>query len=254
MKSDRRSALPDMVVLCGGRGQRLGALTAEVPKPLLHVGESPFLLRLLLQWRGEGVNRFILAAHHLAAQFQEFIQRYACQVGQVSIVVEREPLGTGGALKNAASKITTPTFFVANGDSYVSQPLLPVLRIHQHQELPFTLVAIPPNHVVGGARQKGRLLTDADSRLLAFTTEAEVDDGLVNAGLYVMGRLEMERWPLGRYDLESVILPYRNDSSVNVYKSSGRLLDIGLPHHYSAARDGLGPVEKLFAGLDQLSV
>ena len=254
MKDDRTAMLPDMVVLCGGRGQRLGPLTATVPKPLLPVGGNPFLLRLLLQWKAEGVRRFVLAVHHLAEQFHEFAQRYEGMVGKMAIAVEESALGTGGGLKNAAAWVETPTFFTANGDSYVSQTLSPVFNVHEERKLPTTLVAIPPHHVLGGAHQKGRLLVNADAKLTSFSTEANVQDGLVNAGLYVMDRSEMERWPDGRYDLERAILPNRNDSTVSVFKSSGQLLDIGTPRSYLAARDGLGPVENLFSELDKLKI
>jgi D-glycero-alpha-D-manno-heptose 1-phosphate guanylyltransferase len=243
-----------MVVLCGGRGQRLGSLTAVVPKPLLPVGDGPFLLRLLLQWKAEGVRRFILATHHLAEQFHEFARQYQGEVGELVIAAEASPLGTGGGLKNAAAQVKTCSFFAANGDSYVAQPLRNVFKTHRERKLPTSLVAIPPDQVLGGARQKGRLVVDDDARLASFSTEANVQDGLVNAGLYVLDRSEMKRWPEGAYDLESAILPNRNDSTVGVFKSTGRLLDIGTPPCYLAAREGLGPAINLFSGLDKLRI
>ena len=194
----------DMVVLCGGPGKRLGPLTTHIPKPLLSVGGSPFLLRLLLQWKKEGISRFILATHYLHHHFHAFVEQYAPLLGEVEVVSEAEPFGTGGGLKYAASFVKTPVFFAANGDSYVSQSLSQILEIHQKNAHNFTLVAVPAKNVLGGAIQKGRVIFEKNSRLTGFSTEESLSDGWVNSGLYALNLAEIEKWPGGKYDLEKI--------------------------------------------------
>ncbi|MDD2708934.1 MAG: sugar phosphate nucleotidyltransferase [Verrucomicrobiae bacterium] len=243
--------MPDMVVLCGGRGTRLGNLTDAMPKPLLPIGGAPFLLRLLSQWRREGVGRFILAVHYLAEQFQDFVRQHAGRIGPVEVCVEPQPLGTGGALRFAAQRVETPCFLAANGDSYVSQPLGPVYEAHRRHGNPFTLVAVRPEAVAGGAKQKGRLLTDSIGDLREFSTEPDVQDGWVNAGVYVMAREAPQSWADGKFDLESRILPDAARQRVRVFKSDGNLVDIGLPECYATFDRRLGPLERLFEGLNR---
>jgi len=252
MKNSPSSSLPDMIVLCGGKGTRLGVRTSSTPKPLLLVGGKPFLLRLLLQWHREGVRRFILATHYLADQFQEIVAEHAHLFGRIDVVVEPEPLGTGGGLKNAASFVETPTFFAANGDSYVSQALVEVIAAHRQNSSSFTLVAIAPNRVIGGAHQKGCLLMGPKGDLIRFVTEEKVTEGLVNAGLYAITRSEMDYWPSGRFDLEKVIFPKPSCYPVRVFRSNGELLDMGTPQCYSLFDQELGSLDLLFSRIHHL--
>jgi mannose-1-phosphate guanylyltransferase len=101
-----------MVVLCGGKGQRLGSLTQDIPKPLLPIAGAPFLLRLLHQWKKEGVKRFILSTHVFADQFRGFAQKNS-NLAEIIVVEEPQPLGTGQAVQSES-------FLAANGDSYVT--------------------------------------------------------------------------------------------------------------------------------------
>lgn len=70
------TASTDVVILCGGRGARLGELTTHRPKPLLYVGGRPFLFRVLGRMKEEGFTRIILAVHYLAGRFRAFISTY----------------------------------------------------------------------------------------------------------------------------------------------------------------------------------
>src|SRR5713101_888947 len=92
------------VILCGGRGARLGALTAELPKPLLPVDEAPFLDLLLFELGRHGIRRILLLGGVDAAS----IARYAAATPQkarfdlaIETSAEPEPAGTGGALWHA---------------------------------------------------------------------------------------------------------------------------------------------------------
>ncbi len=239
----------DMLVLCGGKGTRLGSKTALTPKPLLPLGGSPFLLRLLLQWKEEGVTRFILATHHLADQFHAFAQTHASQIGNIEVVVEKVPLGTGGGICNALDAIHTGNFLVANGDSYVSQPLQ-ILRIaHLREKAPFTLVAVPARNVLGGARQKGRLLISRDGVMEGFTTEEKAAEGWINAGVYALHRDTVADWPSGFFDLELTILTEPQRHGIRILRSEGNLMDIGLPDCYERFDREIGPLTSLFSRL-----
>lgn len=239
----------DLLVLCGGKGTRLGVKTAFTPKPLLPLGGSPFLLRLLLQWKAEGVERFVLATHHLADQFHEFVHHYAREIGPAEVVVESAPLGTGGGIRNALGAIRTSHFLVANGDSYVSQPLDALRDTHRHHEAPFTMVAVSADKVLGGANQKGNLSITSDGWLKGLTTEECSTEGWINAGFYALRRESVTRWPLGRFDLEKTLLAKPAPHSIRVFRSAGNLMDIGLPDCYERFDHEIGPLTSLFSNI-----
>jgi len=246
------SHLPEMIILCGGKGQRLSSLTTHAPKPLLSIAGSPFLLRLILQWKSEGVGRFILATHYLADHFRKFAEENR-HIGEVEVVEEPEPLGTGGGLKYAVqSAAKTNDFLVANGDSYVSQSLSDLRRDHYDQASPFTLTAVRALNVLGGAHQKGCLVINNQNEITGFSTQENIQDGWINGGLYSISKEEILRWPQGKYDLEKQILPDTANHRVRVLKSEGNLLDIGIPACYSLFDKELGPLEALFTKVEKL--
>ena len=92
----------DAVILVGGKGTRLATVVNDVPKPLAPVHGRPFLDYVLdyLQASGQ-VSRFILATGHMADKVEA---HYGASYRGIDIVYSREhtPLGTGGALLNAA--------------------------------------------------------------------------------------------------------------------------------------------------------
>lgn len=225
----------DVVILCGGRGARLRSLTAHTPKPLLPIGKYPFLLRLLLQMEQEGFTRFILAVHYLADHFRTLLSNYSDVVPDVQLVVEPEPLGTGGALRHAAESVRSSTLVAVNGDSWVTQPLEPVLADHAREGRSFTVVAVQAVNVEGGASRKGVWRMGPGGDVIGFATEESVSDGWVNAGIYVLDREMVLSWPQGGYSLEENLPSLLKGRQAGVFCSTGRLLDIGTPDCYERA-------------------
>jgi D,D-heptose 1,7-bisphosphate phosphatase len=114
------------VILCGGRGTRLGALTARAPKPLLQIDEAPFLEILLFELGRHGLKRIVLLAgfeaSHLATYAQSTVLR--SQFGlDIEVIIEPEPAGTGGALWHARD-LLDDSFLLLNGDSWFDINLL----------------------------------------------------------------------------------------------------------------------------------
>ena len=234
--SDLRPATTDVVVLCGGRGSRLGRLSVQTPKPLLPVAGRPFLLHLLCWMKQEGFSRTILSAYYLAEQFQEFIKTYADLVPGMELLVEPEPLGTGGALRYAADAVRSSTFVALNGDSWLPQSLTPVFQEHARTSRRFTAVVVPASQVEGGAVDKGRWRIGPGGTVEGFSTEALTTDGWVNAGLYVIERALACAWPRGAFSLEANLPRLLEGQMAGVFRSAERLLDIGTPACYAMAQ------------------
>src|SRR5205085_1476305 len=109
------------VILCGGRGSRLGALTAELPKPLLPVDDAPFLDLLLFELGRHGFRRILLLAGFGAARIAEYAAATPLRARfdlQIDVAVEPEPAGTGGALWRARDRLDE-SFLLLNGDSWL---------------------------------------------------------------------------------------------------------------------------------------
>lgn len=90
-----------VAVLCGGFGTRLGALTRDVPKPMIEVGGRPYLERVLESFADRGFREFVLLTgfrHEVIEQHFGDGSRFDLRI---SYSREEQPLGTGGALRDA---------------------------------------------------------------------------------------------------------------------------------------------------------
>ena len=229
----------DLVVLCGGRGTRLGQLSATTPKPLLPVDGEPFLLRLLRRMKQQGCGHMVLGAHYLAEQFEAFARVHAREFPHLEVVVEPEPLGTGGALREAADSVRSSTFVAINGDSWLPQPLAPVCQEHVRSQRRFTAVVVRTSHVHGGAVDKGLWDLGPDGAVRGFATQGRATDGWVNAGCYVLDRAMVRSWPRGSYSLEANLPHLLKGERAGVFCSTAHLLDIGTPECYARAGQAL---------------
>lgn len=229
----------DVVILCGGRGTRLGQLTEQTPKPLLPVGQHPFLLRVLNRLAQEGVQRVILSAGYRAERLLEFRDLHGGVLPSLEVVVETEPLGTGGALRHAAQRVRSEPFVALNGDSWVTQPLGPVLEAHAEDGRALTMVAVRADRVEGRAREKGVLRIGPGGELAGFSTADCASTGWVNAGLYVLSRTMALSWPKGQYSLERELFSLLGGRRAVAFCSDGRLIDIGTPDVYERADGAL---------------
>ena len=120
------------IILAGGLGTRLREAVPDLPKPMAPVAGRPFLAHQMDFWLAQGVRRFVLAVgYRHEAIVDHFGAGYGGAVLQYS--VERQPLGTGGALLQAVEQVGDEHALLLNGDTWFDVPL-PALaaRATQH--------------------------------------------------------------------------------------------------------------------------
>src|SRR5260370_43001 len=96
-----------VVILCGGRGTRLGTLTAEMPIPLLPVGGAPFLDLLLAELGRQGFRHILLLAGFAAGKIRDYVAETSLKARfslNIDVMLEPVPAGTGGALWQARAR------------------------------------------------------------------------------------------------------------------------------------------------------
>ncbi len=106
------------VILAGGLGTRLWPLTKTVPKPMVPVAGAPYLEHQLRLLEKQGIRSILILTGYLGEQIEEhFGDGHRLGLG-IEYSREREPVGTGGALRDACAKLAE-TFLVIYGDSYL---------------------------------------------------------------------------------------------------------------------------------------
>lgn len=188
-------------MLVGGKGTRLRPLTTHTPKPMLPVAGVPFIAHQLARAAAAGVTRVVLATSYLAEVFEEHFQDGSPYGIELVYFTEKEPLGTGGAIRNAASGLTCG-------------PDEPVLVFNGDILSGLDIAALRDEHVAAGAdvtlhltrvedpRAFGLVPTDGTGRVLEFLEKPETAEQIVtdqvNAGCYVFTRSVIDRIPAGR--------------------------------------------------------
>ncbi len=224
------------VILVGGLGTRLGALTQATPKPLLPVSGRPFLEYLIEDAARFGFTRIILLAGHLGGQVvQGFAgrRRVAGRDIVIDVLVEPAPMGTGGAL-SLLRDIAAPAFLLMNGDSWCDIDL----RAFATAMAPDALLrmALRP---VADARRFGAVALEA-GRVRRFLPRGDAAGGLMNAGIYLVRRDLLARIPEGVASLEADIFPaLAAEALIEGIARDAFLIDIGVPEDYAAAPERL---------------
>ncbi len=107
-----------VVILAGGLGTRLRPLTQKLPKPMVLIKGKPFLEYQLEMLKKNGFEDFILCIGYLGEKIEEYFGN-GKKIGiHIKYSKENEPLGTGGALKNA-EKLLENEFVLIYGDSFL---------------------------------------------------------------------------------------------------------------------------------------
>jgi len=221
------------IVLVGGEGTRMRPLTRTIPKPLLPLVDRPLLQRLLEHLGRHGVERVTLSSPYLEEAFASFLQGWSTPP-RIDWVTEAEPLGTGGAVANAARELDD-TFLVGNGDILTDLDVTGLVAAHRAAGAVATIALTP----VDDARPFGLVELDDRRRVLAFREKPpDLVHGLVNAGTYVLEPDAVSDVVPGRpTSIEREVFPdlIASEQAVLGYPSDAYWIDVGTPAKFLQA-------------------
>ncbi len=230
------------ILLVGGRGTRLAPITSEIPKPMLPIAGKPVTEHQILAAQRAGITTLVLATSYLSEVFIPYFGDGSKWGIDLRYAVEKEPLGTGGAIANAAAHLDEGSpdqaVVVFNGDVLSQHNLAAQIEFHKKAEADVTLHLIQ----VEDARAFGCVPTTADGRVEAFLEKMEnpVTDW-INAGCYVFTREVINSIPRDTVvSVERETFPQLiNDKRrVFAYKEAAYWLDIGNPRAlFQGSRD-----------------
>jgi NDP-sugar pyrophosphorylase family protein len=225
------------VILAGGLGTRLRPLTLERPKPVVPLLNVPFLAYQLGLLGAHGVKDVILSVSHRPDTIRAIMAREPLGDVRLRDVVELDPLGTAGGVRNAAD-LVDGRVVVLNGDVLTELDLSAMLRAHEATGAAATIYLTP----VENPTAYGLVELEADGRVRRFLEKPgweEVTTNTVNAGVYVLERELLDWIPRGEpCSIEREFFPLLLERGVPFYGfvSTGYWLDIGTPAKYLQAQ------------------
>ena len=220
-----------VIVLCGGKGERLRSVVSDRPKVLAEVAGRPFLSFVLDRLQRDGATEVVLSAGYKAEMIEDFVRDRR----GVRCISETEPLGTGGAIRFAAETagISGP-FFVLNGDTWFDGNLVELADFHRDRRARLSLSLV---EVADGSRY-GQVAVDPDHSVREFLEKSETaGPGWISAGLYRIEPEVLDLIPAGRKcSIEREIFPRLVGEGLFARQfTDAAFLDIGTPEDYARA-------------------
>ncbi|GAA1547897.1 NDP-sugar synthase [Streptomyces albidochromogenes] len=230
--------MTEAILLVGGKGTRLRPLTVHTPKPMVPAAGVPFLTHQLARARAAGVEHIVLATSYLAEVFEPYFGDGSALGLHLEYVTEEEPLGTGGAIRNVASRLhSSPDdpVLIFNGDILTGLDISALVSTHTASGADVSL------HLtrVEDPRAFGLVPTDPTGRVTAFLekpqTPEEIVTDQINAGAYVFRRSVIDTIPAGRpVSVERETFPDLLSSGAHLQGmvDSTYWLDLGTPQAF----------------------
>lgn len=233
------------ILLVGGMGTRLKPLTNQTPKPMLPVAGMPVTERQLLAAKKAGINTVILATSYLSEVFTPYFGGGSKWGMKLLYAVESEPLGTGGAIRNAAALVnfadSTEEFVIFNGDVLSGHNIAAQLDFHRRNQADVTLHLIE----VADARAFGCVPTDSSGKVLDFLEKMEHPvTKAINAGCYIFNSSVISQIPkdiVVSIERETFPQLVKSGRPVFGYNEQSYWLDVGTPAAlFKGSRDIVG--------------
>lgn len=230
-------------ILCGGLGTRLGPLTRSTPKPLLPVGGRPFLEILIEEVARRGVDRFLLLSAFEHDQMADFAAGVAARLDmplQVSVSVEPDLAGTGGALWHARHQLDD-VFYAMNGDSLFDAPIAELSSWVTRE--PGVVGALLLRQMPADARYG--VVDLQENTVVSFeSSHLRTGEVAVNAGVYCFGKALFD-WLSPECSLEREVLPrVATAGGLRGVTCKGAFIDIGIPADYELAQSFVGEMRR----------
>jgi len=193
------------IILAGGRGKRLRPITDYIPKPLVPLNNIPIIEWQIKYLKKFGVDEIIICTGYKTEMIHHFLSVKGFFGLKIKFSIEKSPLGTGGAIKQAGKLISDKSFLVINGDTITNIDLKKLLR------KPNAIAAIE-------LRTKFGIMDTKEEKVVRFREKKEIPDVWMNAGIYHLQKEILKDLPK-KGDIEKTVFPdYAKKGLLNTIK------------------------------------
>ena len=216
------------VILCGGFGTRLGKITLKTPKPLLKFDGISFLEHLIQNLSRYNIKEVILLCHY---RYKSFVDRYHNKIIlgiSIKCIIEKTPLGTFGAIKNAKTKLKN-YFLLLNGDTYFDINLRDLIVSYNFKKY-LGIVALAKKT----GKRFSKVLLNRKNIISEFNNKKK--SFLINSGSYVFSKkicnIKSEKFSSLEKDILPKIVKKNKLQGKKYLAKHNAFIDIGVPSDY----------------------
>ncbi len=225
---------PDIIILAGGLGTRLKEQVSDRPKAMASVNVKPFLEYLLNYISKAGFQKVILSTGYLGKSIDDYFKDRYRSI-DIEYAVEKEPLGTGGAIRLAAKKVTTPYFIVMNGDTMFRIDLQRFFEEHVEKLAEITIAL----RKAEDTSRYGQVEMNNAGIITSFHEKSsQSEPGLINGGIYILKTKYFKKFQHPeKFSFEKDWM-HKNVQSGDFLGQiyNDYFLDIGIPEDYKRAQ------------------
>lgn len=210
-----------IVIMAGGRGERLKPLTNNIPKPMLIVRNKPIIEHIIVKAKSEGFKNIIICTHYLSKKIKNYFKNGERFGLNINYVTEKKPLGTAGSLKYLKNKTKEP-FIVTYGDVLTDISFSDILKFHKIKQSVSTMAILNKEEQVqfGIVKTSGYRFMKID--------EKPIYTHSINAGTYVISPEILKFIPKNFYHMTTLFEQLKNKKKkVYVYPIHENWHDVG---------------------------
>jgi D-glycero-alpha-D-manno-heptose 1-phosphate guanylyltransferase len=229
--------IKEAIILAGGLGTRLRSVVSDTPKCMAPVAGKPFLFYLIDFLQKSEVEHFIFSVGYMHEVIEHYLKINFRDLNY-SISLEKEPLGTGGAIKLACEKIKSKDVLICNGDTLYKIDCKALIRFHKEKNATCTLSLKPMTNF----DRYGVVEISGDGSIHSFREKQFYSEGLINGGLYALNANEFlqedlpEKFSFEKDYLEKFILLENKKLKFYGLIQDAYFIDIGIPKDFEKAQ------------------
>lgn len=234
----------EAIILAGGLGTRLRSVLKDQPKALARLGNFPFLYYLISYLKKEGVNRYIFSLGYLHDQIEDFLQQHFPDLNYVT-VIEKTPMGTGGAIKLCMNDLKDDVALLVNADTFFELDLSKFYNTFKDLKADCVIALTEMTDF----DRYGVVKLDNNNKVVEFIEKKATVCGLINTGLILLDKRKFDKL-LGHLEIpfsfeKDVLEPNIGELKMYGISQRGFFIDIGIPEDYIKAQEQLAFFENI---------
>ncbi|EAH6887043.1 nucleotidyltransferase family protein [Campylobacter jejuni] len=211
------------IILCGGLGTRLKSIIKDIPKPMAPINNKPFLEFIFEYLKKQGVKEITLAVSYKYEVIKEYFKDEFLGI-KIKYSIEKEPLGTGGAIKEALKFIKNEVY-VLNGDTFFEIDLSK-LKLNESK------ICLALKQMSNFDRY-GTVNVNEQGFVISFEEKIFKTQGLINGGIYLLTKDIFNEFDLEKkFSFEEFLQENYKKLKARACIFDDYFIDIGVPEDY----------------------